>query len=147
MREIQLTQGFIALIDDQDIDLISQYSWCVLRSNSTNYAQTTVARGVNLCMHQLLVPAPAGYIPHHKDGNGLHNWRSNLELRSHSQNLRLGNFQPGVTGERNITLHHTGKYHVRFSIKNKVQNFGIYSTIEEARIVRDQVRSQLLEKI
>lgn len=145
MRQIYLTQGFIAFVDDQDIELVSQYSWCVLRSNNTNYAQTTVERGKNLCMHQLILSPPEGYLPHHKDGNGLHNWRSNLELRTHSQNLRLGNFQAGITGEKNITLHHTGKYHVRFSIKNKVHNFGLYSSIEEARVVRDKIRSQLLE--
>ncbi len=26
-KEIQLTQGFVALVDDEDFELVSQYKW------------------------------------------------------------------------------------------------------------------------
>lgn len=41
MKEIQLTQGFIAVVDDDDFEYLSQWKWCVAKRKNANYACRT----------------------------------------------------------------------------------------------------------
>lgn len=98
MRTVPLygsyAMGRVALVDDEDYDLVMQYRWRLLpvrylpsggRRNGGPYAVTSVrgVRGKSLHMHRLLVDYP---VVDHKDGNGLNNQRTNLRSATHSQN-------------------------------------------------------------
>ena len=37
MKEIKLTQGFFALVDDEDFEQMNQYSWFISKSFNTYY--------------------------------------------------------------------------------------------------------------
>ena len=105
MLRIKLTQGFEALIDDEDLPLIEGYSWRVLRGVYTNYAQGRlwyIGEVYRFYMHDLILPSPPGLEVNHKDYDGLNNCRFNLELATHSQNIRHGRYPVGSSGERNI---------------------------------------------
>jgi len=88
MREIPLTRGQVALIDDEDYELVSQYKWTAqwYPRPKTFYAYrsyrktdgTWDSRG----MHTYLMDGMCD----HKNHNGLDNRRSNLRLASHSEN-------------------------------------------------------------
>jgi hypothetical protein len=87
-REIPLTQGQVAIIDEDDYELVSQFTWHALWAKSTQsfYAVRGVhIRGGNsatIGMHNLIM----GDRVDHKNGNTLDNRRENLRLATHSQN-------------------------------------------------------------
>lgn len=82
MKEIPLTQGYIAQVSDEDYDALSSRSWYPIRNRTTVYAYTKID-GKDTPMHQLIL----GGSPDHKDHNGLNNQRENLRPASQSQNL------------------------------------------------------------
>lgn len=86
MKEIQLTQGQIALVDDEDFENLNQFRWCAVKIGRTFYAVRNVRidgkkRGVR--MHCQIL---GGKLIDHKDHNGLNNQKSNLRFCTASQN-------------------------------------------------------------
>lgn len=86
MIEIQLTQGYVAIADDCDADLLAQYKWHVLKvTDSHIYA--SCKRGSRLLMHRVVMAALKGESVDHINGNTLDNRRSNLRVCTHAQNM------------------------------------------------------------
>lgn len=79
MIEISLTQGKIALIDDEDYELISSFKWHAFKDSNTFYAATKIKKPdgnyTTLRMHKLLTNFNK---TDHINHNGLDNRRSNL---------------------------------------------------------------------
>lgn len=88
--EIPLTQGRVALIDDEDLPLVSGRKWNALKRNHTFYAACTARAGevgiTSILMHRLILSATPGQLVDHADGNGLNNQRSNIRLCTTHQN-------------------------------------------------------------
>lgn len=95
MKQIPLTQGKVALVDDQDYDRLSQYKWSAAYMKNVDgwYAH----RGTRMCerragmpcvvsMHREVMGFPAGIEVDHVNRNPLDNRRENLRLATHSQN-------------------------------------------------------------
>ncbi len=79
------------LIDDADYDWLSGYDWHVTNHKKNWYVQTNIkANGKKtiLRMHRLIMNAQEGEEVDHRNGNGLHNYRSNLRMCNHSQNAQ-----------------------------------------------------------
>ena len=90
MREIQLTQGYVALVDDADYEELMRYKWRAQVGTRTVYAvrrQPTVAgvRGSIVLMHRQIKNTREPNVDHW-DGNGLNNQRLNLRPCGVSQN-------------------------------------------------------------
>lgn len=88
MKEIQLSQGFIARVDDADFDWLSQWSWHVLLSSPVAYAKRCELRDGKRCtvlMHREILGFPDAQIDH-IDFDGLNNQRANLRTATQSQN-------------------------------------------------------------
>ena len=89
--EIPLTAGHIAIIDESDFGLVSKYKWraMVIKGGKMIYARAHVynelGKRVDLLMHRLLLGLPKGTMVDHEDGNGLHNWRSNIRTATRQQ--------------------------------------------------------------
>lgn len=83
MKEIPLTQGKVALIDDEDFEAVSAVKWYA-QHNRVLYAASK--RGRIVYMHRLILGAPPGVQVDHINGDGLDNRRANLRLCSNSQN-------------------------------------------------------------
>ncbi len=107
MREIPLSQGKVALVDDRDFPFINSFKWYAKQSQSgTWYAVRCEAinrhsfRGRpkrkekrkvkrrTIRMHNLIMNPPEGFEVHHKDGDGLINTRDNLENQTIAENRR-----------------------------------------------------------
>jgi len=87
MKEILLTQGKAALVDDEDYEYLSQFKWCARKErDDLFYARRAVKGNVYYSMHRLILNAPKGMEVDHINGNGLDNQRSNLRLCTKSQN-------------------------------------------------------------
>lgn len=88
MKEIKLTQGKVALVDDADFERMNSVKWFASKIRHVFYAHTKVnenGKRRNQSMHKALT----GYNQtDHIDGNGLNNQRSNLRECSNSENAQ-----------------------------------------------------------
>ena len=65
MREISLTQGLVAIIDDEDFESISKFTWYAKANYNTFYAATGKK---TTYMHRLLCPCLNGMVVDHING-------------------------------------------------------------------------------
>jgi hypothetical protein len=89
MKEIQLTQGKVALVDDADYLYLNQFKWHIYKQNRNNfYARTVIYQNkkrIGIVMHRLLLICE-GKIIDHISGDGLDNRRSNIRCCTKSEN-------------------------------------------------------------
>ena len=96
MKEVELTKGYVALVDDEDYGRVSSLRWQACprsgRKSGTVYALgREVGTKRHLIMHRMILGwPPAHLVVDHIDGNGLNNQKSNLRLCSPRQNLYNG---------------------------------------------------------
>ncbi|MDP3066624.1 MAG: HNH endonuclease, partial [Methanobacteriaceae archaeon] len=96
VKKIELTQGKVALIDDEDYDWLSQWKWCARKGKHTYYATRNVYLGIfdgkektkTIWMHRLVAGTREGFVTDHVDGDGLNNQRENLRECSNRQNMQ-----------------------------------------------------------
>jgi hypothetical protein len=90
MKQIQLTQGLVALVDDTDFEWLNQWKWHALKHRDTFYAARNSGGRLNrkyIFMHRLILGIVDSKIEvDHEDLNGLNNSRSNLRQATRSQN-------------------------------------------------------------
>lgn len=87
MREIGLTQGQVALVDDEDFDRLSQHKWFAQATQTGGFYAARYDVDHLVLMHREVNNTPGGLLTDHRDANGLHNWRSNLRTATPLQNM------------------------------------------------------------
>jgi hypothetical protein len=93
MKEIQLTQGQVTLVDDFDFEYLNQFNWIATNTGYGFCATRAKPRigGSNqgrIYMHRLIMNLNDPKIEvDHKDHNPLNNCRSNLRIATRSQNM------------------------------------------------------------
>jgi len=85
MREIQLTQGKVALVDDEDFEELNKHKWYAHMGRNTFYARTRV-KEKQFLMHRLICCVDKIIQIDHIDGNGLNNQKANLRQCNNTQN-------------------------------------------------------------
>lgn len=99
MKEIKLTQGKVAFVDDKDFDLISKFNWYAIKIKNNYYAVRMVGR-IQLKMHRFIMNVfDSKIFVDHKDRNGLNNTQNNLRVCNTSENGRNRNKQNGTTSK------------------------------------------------
>jgi hypothetical protein len=93
MKEIVLTQGRVALVDDCDFERFSEFKWHAQKSANTFYARRmspaiNSKRHMIKMHHEIIGCPPKGFMTDHADGNGLNNQRENLRFVTHRQNCQ-----------------------------------------------------------
>lgn len=92
MKEIKLTKGLIAFVDEEDFEFLSQFNWQAEHRGNTAYARGGIdcikRRTIKAYMHRLIMKADNGQFVDHRDGNGLNNQKSNLRICSRAENNR-----------------------------------------------------------
>lgn len=108
MKEIPLTRGLVAIVDDEDYEWLSRFKWSIEQPNpqrQTYYAvrRQTVSRGraIWVTMHRQIICPVGGLEVDHINRNGLDNRRCNLRPATRSQNLQ------------NATKHYSGTSHFK----------------------------------
>ena len=144
MKEIPLTRGMVALVDDDDFERIAKYRWYAHRNSSgIVYARATIkdsnGRNKRIRMHRLVLNECAPLIDH-VNGNGLDNRKQNLRLASNSQNLgnsRKG-FGQGSSKYRGVHWDRMARFwRACISIKNRTKWLGTFPSEIEAATAYD----------
>lgn len=91
MATLQLSKGYIALIDDADLEWLSQWKWSVTVVRGIPYARRNEQKGGNqksIRMARLIMDAPKGVQVDHRNKNSLDNRRCNLRFATVPQNCQ-----------------------------------------------------------
>lgn len=152
MKEIQLSQGKVALVDDGDFEWLNQWKWHSIRKpNNRFYAsrQTKITRTdkgqrqTMLLMHRFILSPDKRLVIDHKDGNGLNNQRNNIRVCTTAQNIQNRRKLPTNTlGLKGISIEvgngrKTPAYKAGIMIEGTLHYLGCYKTPEEAAKVYD----------
>jgi hypothetical protein len=141
MKEIKLTHNQIAIIDDEDFELVRHYKWyaCYFPNVDGFYAMTRIKgddwkHGKTLLMHRLILDAPKGVKTDHENKNTLDNRRSNLRVCNSSQNgCNRGKQVNNTTGFKGVSFHaKTNKFRAIIGVNNKLKHLGCFDTAIEA---------------
>jgi len=88
MKEIPLTRGKVAIVDDVDYDQLVQWKWYAEKCRNGWYAARKPNTG-KVYMHRSILGIHEFKIKvDHRDGDGLNNRRLNLRASSNSQNIQ-----------------------------------------------------------
>ncbi|HWY33630.1 MAG TPA: hypothetical protein VNX68_03225 [Nitrosopumilaceae archaeon] len=87
MKEIILSRGKIALIDDEDYARVRKYSWCIHSSRYKDlfYAKARI-NGKNVLLHRFILRPSKTLVVDHINGDGLDNRRFNLRVTTDALN-------------------------------------------------------------
>ena len=88
---VPLTQGYEAVIDAADVELVAGMLWCAdVRYKKDGSIRTVYAvggdRGRTVLLHRVIAGTPVGMETDHRDRDGLNNRRSNLRNATIAQN-------------------------------------------------------------
>ena len=141
MKQIALTRGMVALVDDADFEWLSRFKW--------HYAAAGYAahrdgwKGKIILMHRLIMKTPIGMECDHIDGRGLYNLRSNLRNCTSSQNrMNRGPQINSKTKVKGVTQHPNGKYRVKIQVQRKQIHLGYFCTLEDASAAYNKAAKQ-----
>lgn len=150
MKKIELTQGKVAIIDDEDFERASQFKWTVLSVPNQRqwYARRmTYEKGCrkHIYLHRFILNAPENLTVDHIDGNGLNNQKHNLRLCSTSQNSQNRNTSAkSATGFRGVYRHkETGSFQAQICANGKRISLGSFKTAIEAARAYDEAARKL----
>lgn len=133
VKEIPLTQGKVALVDDEDYEELNKFKWYTNKLPCTYYAaKAKPNRSGTEQMHRIILNAPLHLQVDHIDGNGLNNQKSNLRLvtpRENTQNRhhKMTSKYPGVSFKKQ-----SHRWVSQIYINNKKIHLGYYKTEIEA---------------
>lgn len=147
MREIPLTQGQVALVDDEDYERVTQFKWCAQRADAYTYyairfRRDTDGRRRKIAMHQFIT----GFLlTDHHNHNGLDNRRDNLrdgtEFRNPANSrkqLNTSSSYKGVSWDKNYR-----QWQAKICKHRKTQFLGRFDSEIGAAIAYDNAATQL----
>lgn len=143
MKEIELTKGYVTIVDDECYPYLSMFKWWVLDTHPVHsYACRWLPKikpRVALRMHHTIIGVSASYLKKndlvvdHIDRDGLNNQRSNLRIVDRRTNALNSERSDNATGIR------WDGYRGRFKLvdlKHDKKFIGWFRTHEEAIVAR-----------
>lgn len=146
MKEIQLTQGKGALVDDEDYERINQHKWYAHEDGKTFYASrhkvSTSGKKISIQMHRdvLGMSYGDGRMCDHKNRNGIDNQKDNLREATKSLNVRnSGIYKNNSSGYKGVKWQKSTKTWVAYKRVNGIQTYlGSYKDPAEASLVYER---------
>ena len=139
-KEIQLTQGKVAIVDDDLFEYLNQFKWHIA---SGRYAATNMkinGKSKSIYLHRFIMNVSKDMQVDHIDNDKLNNLKTNLRICTHSQNMInrpvYNNSKSKFKGV--IFYEKLKKYIARIKFKNKEYYLGVYTNpIDAARAYND----------
>lgn len=152
MKEIALTKGQFALVDDADFEWLSQWKWRAFWDwHTKSYYARSSEKGKThktrreLRMHRLILGLEPGDKRHgdHIDGNTLNNQRSNLRIANvcqSNQNRRTP--KSNTSGHKHVGWN-LGAWRVCMRVNGITTKAERYKSKEDAIARANELRNQL----
>lgn len=145
MKQIPLTKGLFALIDDEDFEWLSQIKWHAHKDSNTKDTYYAYCKhpdkNSTLAMHRIIlgITDPAILIDH-RNGNALDNQRDNLRISTHAQNMQNQKINSkNTSGFKGVGFRKdSGLWRARISVNGKRITLGHFNTAEEAAIAYNE---------
>lgn len=138
MKEILLTRGAVAFVDDEDYPTLSKFNWHV---SGSGYASRNLpvknGRSGQESMHRLLMRLMKGDSREvdHIDGNKLNNQKNNLRIcRRHENQRNKSVRKDNKIGFKGVVASKR-KFKSYISVSGKTKYLGCFKTPEEAHEV------------
>ena len=143
MKEIPLSRGLVALVDDEDFAAVSKFKWSAARANGGVYAVRGTTRRVNgvrkqrqFSIHRMVMGDPDGKQVDHINHDTLDCRKSNLRIATAAQNQwnRKGPQRNNTTGFRGVIWRKDRKTFIaRLKVNGALKHLGSFPTKEMAR--------------
>jgi hypothetical protein len=134
MKQIPLTQGKFALVDDNDYEELSQCNWCAAWNCHTRsfYAQrhssSVNGKRTIILMHRVILGAKSGQESDHRNHDTLDNRRENLRLCTHNENQHNQKPQMGSSSFKGISWHKlTHKWRAQIQFNASRHHLGCFT--------------------
>lgn len=134
MKTIQLTQGYVAIVDDEDYERVVELKWYYANGYAQSNIPTPSGGQKTIQLQRLILSAPDGLKVDHKSTDGLDNRRENLRTATQSQNLcNRGKNRNNTSGHKGVTFHkERGKWMAQIILNGKRNYLGLFKDKQEA---------------
>lgn len=144
-KELPITQGMLAIVDDGDYDTLAQFSWQAnFAKNGRCYAECSLPRinkyRPSTSMHRMIMQEPDGLYVDHIDNNGLNNTRTNLRICTNGQNnMNAYKIRNGTSKYKGVSWCKKSQIWRAFvCINGKSKNLGNFKSEIEAAYAYDK---------
>ena len=144
MKEIKLTRGFTAMVDDEDFEYFNQWKWQAHNQHGRLYATRSEKRGgkqKTIAMHREIIHTPVDMDTDHRDHNGLNNQRGNLRKATRAQNL-MNQIPRGKSKYLGVS-YQENRIRAHIQLKGKKIFLGSFGTEEDAARAYDNKAIEL----
>ena len=142
MKQIALTRGQVAIVDDEDFEWLNQFKWYAQQHHSGDYyaVRNVKENGKRRKqhMHKLILGIDGTEtMGDHIDTNKLNNTRDNLRVATCFENNRnVGISAKNTTGFKGVYLDKKcNKFFARIMANKKSIHLGVFPTAIEAAII------------
>lgn len=139
MREIHLSNGQIALVDDCDYEAVSKFKWHANRAGEGRATYATAhCKGKTIQMHNLIIDRQPGMVTDHINGNALDNRKENLRLVTHSQNAINRKKKGSSSKYKGVHRYYDHGWRACIQHQGKRVNIGVFRDEVEAALAYDR---------
>ncbi len=139
MKEIPLTSGGYAIVDDADFPMLSKFSWMNSNGYAVNVTQKDNKR-TRTRMHRLILGDRVKKYTDHINGNKLDNRRVNLRPCTNAENMR--NIPPkkqNTSGYKGVTWQNDcSRWKAQIKVNYKNIHIGIFKIKKDAAIAYNE---------
>lgn len=149
-KEIPLSQGKVALVDDEDFERINRHKWFAHKKTTGKfYAVRNIGQIPHrrlTSMHREVMNAPQGLeVDHVHSDDTLDNRKANLRLATHSQNkCNVKRRADNKSGYKGVSWSkQKNKWQAHIESKGKQINLGLFTNLVDAAIAYDKAAKEL----
>ena len=139
MKEIKLTQGKTAIVDDEDFKELSKFKWYCNHGYAVRCIALETGRQKTAWMHTAIMGEQKGLEIDHINGNPLDNRKENLRHVTHAQNQCNSIARGGSSKYKGVCWKkERGKWFVQIQKNGKRCHLGYYKTEQDAAIAYNE---------
>lgn len=147
VREVELSQGMVALVDLNDYKYLNSFSWCAANTRNDRFVAMRTDRSGekqrSILMHRAIIgeeKISKGEVIDHVNGNPLDNRRENLRICKIGLNMKnCKKYKNNKTGFMGVYYYkRLGKWTASIQSDGKRHHLGTFDNPEDAAIAYDE---------
>lgn len=143
---LELSNGYIALIDSNDVEKVSKYTWCTIKQgNSQVRVMTKDTNGKTLYLHRFILNYNKDKHIDHINGHSLDNRKCNLRICESQQNsFNSRKPRTNTSGYKGVSFLKDRKKFRAYIVKDSKQYYlGDYINKEDAALAYNTKAKEL----